>query len=98
MTGPVKWSEIEAECGDFRAGFVATFRKYKDQPTDERDANGITVKVTQTSFARHMGIPKTTFEQWLNRSARPGPLAPERVDASARQIVRNNPQVAELAR
>jgi hypothetical protein len=33
MTEQIKWSEIEAECGDYRAGFVATFRKYEGKPT-----------------------------------------------------------------
>lgn len=61
----IKWSQIEAECGDYRDGFVATFRKYEGQPTDEIDGAGRRVKVTQTSFARHSGVPETTFRQWL---------------------------------
>lgn len=60
----VRWSEIEAECGDFRTGFVSTFRKYEGQPTDEKDGQGRTVKVTASSFARHMGIADRTFRDW----------------------------------
>jgi hypothetical protein len=66
----IKWSQIEAECGDFREGFVATFRKYEGQPTDEIDARGGRVTVTMSSFARHVGIAKTTFNEWANETAR----------------------------
>jgi hypothetical protein len=66
----ISWSEIEAECGDYRAGFVAIFRKYEGQPTDEKDEQGRTVKVTRTAFARHMGIPETTFRGWTKSAAR----------------------------
>lgn len=59
------WSKIEAECGDFRKGFVAVFRKYEGQETDERDGSNRIVKVTMDSFARHMGIPRTTFQKWV---------------------------------
>jgi len=66
----VKWSDIEAECGDYRDGFVQTFRKYEGQPTDEKDAQGRTVKVTVASFAKHAGIPKTTFQRWVSGTTR----------------------------
>jgi len=65
VSNSITWSQIEAECGDYRAGFVATFRKYEGQPTDEKDAQGRTVKVTAESFARHVGIPPTTFQGWV---------------------------------
>lgn len=64
----ISWSEIEAECGNYREGFVAVFRKYEGQPTDEKDAQGRTVKVTVKSFSRHAGIPDSTFRGWV-RSA-----------------------------
>jgi len=47
----IRWSDIEAECGDYRSGFIAVFKKYEGQSTDERDAQGRTVKVTAASFA-----------------------------------------------
>jgi len=65
----ILWSQIEAECGDFRDGFVATFRTYEGQPTDEIDGNNMRVVVTVTSFARHAGIPETTFRRWLGNDA-----------------------------
>lgn len=61
----IKWSEIEAECGNFRAGFVATFRKYEGQTTDETDAYGRPVKVTAASFSRHIGVHEDTFRRWV---------------------------------
>ena len=61
----VTWVEIEAECGDFRAGFVATFKKYEGWATDEKDAAGRVITVTVSSFARHMGIPDGTFRDWV---------------------------------
>lgn len=71
MATEVKWSEIEAECGDYRAGFVSIFKKYEGQLTDEKDKQGRVVKVTAASFSRHMGIPRQTFDRWLKRDARP---------------------------
>lgn len=61
----IQWSQIEAECGDYRAGFVATFRKYEGMETDERDGSNRIVKVTVATFASHTGIPETTFRRWL---------------------------------
>jgi hypothetical protein len=61
----ISWSQIEAECGNYREGFVATFRKYEGQDTDERDARGLVVKVTVASFARHVGINERTFRLWV---------------------------------
>jgi hypothetical protein len=77
----ITWSEIETECGDYREGFVSIFRKYEGQPTDEKDAKGRTVKVTMSSFARHAGIPETTFRQWL--SAARAVLPEERIQKDA---------------
>lgn len=64
MTYHVQWSQIEAECDGYREGFVAIFRKYEGLPTDEKDAQGRIVKVTATSFARHLGIEESTFRRW----------------------------------
>lgn len=61
----ITWSQIESECGDYRAGFVATFRKYEGRDTDEIDGNNQIVKVTIASFARHAGIDDRTFRRWL---------------------------------
>lgn len=66
MTDIIRWDQIEAECGGFRAGFVATFRKYEGMPTDEKDAQGRTVKVTSGAFARHCGISFNTFKSWIS--------------------------------
>lgn len=60
----ITWDQIEAECGDFRQGFVSAFRKYEGQETDERDKYRKVVKVTMASFARHMGIDEDTFARW----------------------------------
>lgn len=65
----IPWSQIEAECGDYRKGFVATFRKYEGQRTDEKDAMGRTVKVTAGSFAKHLGIADNTFRRWIASAA-----------------------------
>jgi transposase-like protein len=89
----IRWSEIEAECGGFRDGFVGTFRKYEGQDTDEKDARGRTVTVTMHSFARHMGIDKETFRRWARNLAQS--VQPERrtqMDATrARTEVRRLP-------
>lgn len=61
----IRWADIEAECGGYREGFVAIFRKYEGQATDERTAQGHVVKVTRTSFADHMGINPSTFHRWV---------------------------------
>ncbi len=67
QTTQTSWHEIEAECGDYRAGFVAVFRKYEGQQTDEKTKQGHVVKVTIASFARHMKIDKATFGDWVRR-------------------------------
>lgn len=66
------WSQIEAECEatGYRERLVEVFRKYEGQPTDENDEQGRTVKVTAQSFARHMGIPETTFRGWIKSATR----------------------------
>lgn len=79
MADIIEWSAIEAECGDFRDGFVQTFRKYEGQVTDELDGAGRVVKVTIDSFARHTGIPRDTFRRWLD-------LKPEMRGAAARHL------------
>jgi hypothetical protein len=95
----IKWSQIEAECGDYRSGFVATFRKYEGQPTDEVDGRSRRVVVTVASFARHVGIPEPTFREWVKGVVRT--VSPdERVKkgaAQAREGIRHLPP-AEKAR
>ena len=44
----ITWSEIIAECGEFRKGFVNTYLKHKGEETDERDESNRVVKVTAT--------------------------------------------------
>jgi hypothetical protein len=82
------------ECGDYRAGFVATFRKYEGQLTDEKDAQGRTVKVTVASFARHLGVNPETFRLWIKRQD-PSTLVPaprNRRLEFVRQTARTDPQ------
>lgn len=68
----IKWCDIEAECSDFRSGFVAVFRKYEGMDTDEKTAQDRIVKVTMSSFARHMGIGESTFRSWVKNRDRGG--------------------------
>jgi hypothetical protein len=78
VTPVIRWAEIEAEVGNYREGFVTTFRKYEGQATDEKDAQGRTVKVTVSSFARHMKIPVPTFRAWTKRATSTPVVPPER--------------------
>jgi hypothetical protein len=93
----IKWSDIETECGDYRAGFVATFRKYEAQPTDEKDAQGRPVKVTMASFARHMGVSQRTFYDWVRNAVHTPPAYSKTADGiderKAKSLVRNKPQM-----
>src|SRR5215216_6256054 len=88
----ITWSEIEAEAdaSGYRERLVAVFRKYEGQPTDETTEQGHIVKVTMTSFARHMGIPDTTFRHWLDIANRAvSDQDQERLDAAkARKVAR----------
>lgn len=100
----ITWSQIEAECGNYRDGFVATFRKYEGQDTDERDAQNRVVKVTVESFARHAGIPPTTFKRWVKTATSDVPtgLVGDRGQmetAIIRRAIRNAPpaEKAKLA-
>lgn len=63
----ISWTEIMDECGNYRERFVTVFRRYEGQKTDERDAQGRTVKVTAQSFAEHVGIHPETFRDWLRK-------------------------------
>jgi hypothetical protein len=63
----INWADIVAECGNYKAAFVATFHKYEGMPTDERDGRGA-VRVTRQSFADHMGIPERTFRRWVREA------------------------------
>jgi hypothetical protein len=90
----ISWSLIEAECGNFRDGFVATFRKYEGAPTDEKDAQGRTIKVTAKSFAEHMGVAPRTFQTWVKNAAMaPQPITTtrERRREDARRAIRHDP-------
>lgn len=80
----IKWSDIEAEVGGFRENLVEIFKKYEGMRTDEMDGRGSVVKVTASSFARHMGIADSTFKEWVakytsspgggtSKRTRPGP-------------------------
>ncbi len=61
----VSWSQIKSECDGYRAGFVKIFRKYETSPTDALDARGRAIKVSQASFAEHLGIDASTFKRWV---------------------------------
>lgn len=92
----VTWDQITAECDGYRAGFVAVFRKYEGQPTNEKDDQGRTVKVAATNFAVHVGIPGSTFRRWVREQ---GGRAGHAAQGSARsgQIgrqVAKNPNVS----
>lgn len=89
----IRWAEIEAECGNYRDGFVNVFRRHEGQATDEKDGQGRTVKVTATSFARHMGIAESTFRGWTrSASVALQPPARQRLDTSrARTALRDAP-------
>jgi hypothetical protein len=86
----ITWSQIESECGNFRDGFVATFRKYEGQDTDERDGQNRAVKVTMASFARHVAIPETTFKQWVWGGKSPYDAPPERLAQRDVSLARSN--------
>lgn len=64
----ITWTEIDNECGDYKAAFVETFNKYKGQSTDERTEQNKVVMVTVSSFARHQGIDERTFRRWIKKS------------------------------
>jgi transposase-like protein len=94
----ISWAEIEAECGGFRDGFVATFRKYEGQDTDEKTAQGRTVKVTIASFARHMGIHEDTLNWWIRKSEGRAARPTERTAVDrVRQGARNLPSEEKAA-
>jgi transposase-like protein len=65
----INWKTIVAECGGYKAAFVATFRKYEGMPTDETSDGGRTIKVTVRSFAEHNGIAENTFRTWVKRAS-----------------------------
>lgn len=83
----IPWSQIEAECDGYRAGFVATFRKYEGQPTDKTDAVGRPIKVTARSFALHAGIVPSTFRRWLTMAERAAPPSRSKNDLT-RDVLR----------
>ncbi len=91
----ITWSEIESECGNYRAGFVAVFRRYDGQLTDEKSPKGHTVRVTAASFARHFGIADKTFRRRIDlvdTTTTPDPDGGARgMKSRARSVVRNDP-------
>lgn len=92
----IPWSLIEAEAGGYKAGFVAIFRKYEGQATDERDGAGRVVKVTVASFARHFGIDRLVFDGWVRRdegrTQSPSRTNEETTKRVLRSVTRNNPE------
>jgi hypothetical protein len=96
----IRWTDIVAECGNYKAGFVTTFRKYEGMTTDERDGSNRVVKVTMASFAEHMGIPRPTFQRWVQLEVTPELSATfakqQRTAAShtnvAKNLARSNPR------
>jgi len=92
----IRWADIEAECGDFRAGFIAVFRKYEGEETDEREG-GRVVTVSQRSFARHMGISDRTFNDWLKKDEglKPGAGRDRVAEGIRRDPVAAAPAIAE---
>lgn len=72
---PIQWSAIVAECGNYKAGFVAVFRKYEGEATDDG------TKVSQRTFADHMGIPRETFRRWVSAAGDPTWGTPEAKEA-----------------
>jgi transposase-like protein len=93
----VKWSEIEAECGDYRQGFVQVFRRYEGQVTDRKDSLNRPIKVTISSFAEHFGIQVTTFRRWLGERQRTSPVS-DRPARRAARMVRTSEDRRELVR
>jgi hypothetical protein len=65
----IRWTDIVTECRNYKAGFVATFRKYEGMTTDEKDGQGRPMKVSGNTFADHMGIPRETFKRWVRAEA-----------------------------
>jgi hypothetical protein len=55
------WADIEADCGDYREGFVYVFLKYQGQRVEG-------VRLTQTAFANHFDIKASTFQGWVKSS------------------------------
>lgn len=80
-TRVIRWSEITAQCGNYKAGFVAVFREHEGKETDERDGQGRPMKVSQRSFAEHMGIPLVTFQRWLRAASDPQWVTPDAKEA-----------------
>ena len=65
----IAWRDIEAQALDAEADILGIFQKYEGMTTDEKTAHGRPVKVNPSSFARHAGIPKMTFHDWLHRDS-----------------------------
>jgi hypothetical protein len=64
------WEEIDAELdlieqGDMQA-VVAVFEKHRAELLIE---NGRRVRVTVTSFARHIDMPRHTLDSWVAMAA-----------------------------
>jgi hypothetical protein len=90
----ISWSAIDLECGNYKDGFVAVFRKYESMPTDQKDASGRTIKVTVTSFTRHFGLDANAFRRWVRDGAaapRPPHVQERQIRDTARSVVRRRP-------
>lgn len=95
MTEFITWAEIEAEADDlgFRERLVALYRKHEGKATDEKDGQGRTVKVTQRSFAIHMGIGEDSFRRWVKQIQHGAGSAPD----STNQLLQRARYVAKRA-
>lgn len=91
----VSWTDIIAECGNYKEGFVATFRKYEGQLTDEKDTRGRPIPVTAPSFARHMGINESVFRKWVKSSVEGHSPAPRPVSWQTRDVTRTATQTPD---
>jgi hypothetical protein len=89
----IAWTDIVAECDNYKDGLVAVFRKYEGELTDELDGRGAPQKVSQNSFADHLKIPRETFKRWVRNVANPAQLGPDqkqaRTAASHANVVKN---------
>lgn len=87
----ITWDQITAECGGYKAGFVAVFRKHEGELTDAKDGQGRTVKVTLNSFAEHVGIARSTFRMWVGTYQRGAARHPgtSRTGQMGRQIAKS---------
>jgi hypothetical protein len=82
---PVKWSAVDKKVEPYRLGYVHTFLAFEGRPLLEEDGTPMRsttgrypLEVTMNSFAKHCGIPTTTFQDWVY--AVRGPTTPREPD------------------